>query len=314
MNEPSVGDGPPARKGVELLRGVAICGLVLTAGAGGGTPYALFRSALPLLAGLGFGGALAEAERTGRHLSARWVLHLALLWLAAMSSQMWGNREMMRTLAVAGGVMLVARRMPVGRLLGWAGATVAALAALAWSPAAWAEVVTSELGYALGVAWPREWTAVVVDVSLFVVGCASAKGEAIRVLGRWRGIALPLRAVGRMPLTTAAGQYAFAWALFTPGHAGGHPGPLGLAVMAGLLLAQAAFSAWWLLGRERGPVEQAAYAVRAAFTSAVRWAAGRARSLGRLALRGGRDAAKSGADQQVLQVVDTRGGAFRVPQ
>ena len=259
-----------AREGVYVLRGLLICGLVVTAGPGGGELHASFRTTLPLLAGLVFGTALADAEKTGRTVSFRWTLHLVAMWLATLSPAMWGDREVLRTCAVSGGLAILIGRGRRARLFTGAGVAIAvALAALASSTPSWVQGSMGELQYAVGVAWPRGWADVARDAALFLLGCWMARGRGIRAVGGWHGIADPLRALGRMPLTSVSVQFVFAAALIRVGDPGGHPTWVRPTLVAGLLIAQLAFAARWLRSRERGPFEHAVHVVQATYGSVL---------------------------------------------
>lgn len=257
--------GGSAREGVYVLRGLLLCGLVMTAGTGGSALHASFRGALPLLAGLVFGTALAEVESAGHTISFRWTLHLGAMWLATLSRDMWGNREVLRTCAVAGGLAILIRRGTGARLLAWV--AVAIVVALASSRVSWLQGSASELQYALGGAWPRGWGDVARDSALFLFGCRTAGGRGILVVARWGGIADPLRALGSMPLTTGAVQYVFAAALIGVGHSGAHPAWFRPALIDGLLIVQLVFAERWLRDRERGPCEHALYMVHTTYVS-----------------------------------------------
>lgn len=258
-----------AREGVYVLRGLLICVLVVTAGPGDGALNASFRTTLPLFAGLVFGTALAGAEKTGRAISLRWALHLVAMWLATLSPVMWGNREVLRSCAVSGGLAILIRRGGRTRSLAWAVAAITVvLAVLASSGPAWVQGIAGELQYALGGAWPRGWTDIVRDATLFLFGCWSAEGRGIRAVARWRGIADPFRALGRMPLTTAAVQYVFAVALIRMAQPGGDADWARPALLDGLLIAQLAFAVRWLRHRERGPCEHALHLVHTTRTAA----------------------------------------------
>src|SRR5688500_15000871 len=99
-----------ARDGLDLLRGFLIAGLVVTASTRQGVMQDAFRGTLPLLAGLAYGVALAEGRRTARAVSPRyWMLHLSAMWIATFSPALWGDREMLRTCAVAGAMVIAWR-------------------------------------------------------------------------------------------------------------------------------------------------------------------------------------------------------------
>lgn len=252
-----------ARGAVYVLRGLLICGLVVTAGTDGGVLHSAFRAALPILAGLVLGTALAEAENTGRTIPIRWTLHLVVIWLATLSPLMWGNREVLRTCAVSGAVAILFRRGRTVQAVVWAVATVAVLAALASSASPWLQRALGELQYALGGAWPRGWAHIAQDAVLFMIGCGAARGRGVRAAATWGGIAGPLRALGRMPLTTAAVQYVAAAAVLGFGHAGGQSTWAGPALIDCVLIAQLIFAARWLRDHQRGPCEHALHFVQA---------------------------------------------------
>jgi hypothetical protein len=259
-----------AQEGVYVLRGLLICGLVVTVGPGDGVLHASLRTTLPLFGGLAFGTALAQAEREGHTISFRWALHLVAMWLATLSPAMWGDREVLRTCAVSGGLAILIGRGGRVRLLAWAGVAIGcSMAALASSLPSWAQWGVGELQYALGVAWPRGQVDVVRDTALFLLGSWTARGQGIRAVGRWRGIAGPLRALGRMPLTTVAVQYAFAAALVRVGDQGGQATWVRPALVDGLLIAQLAFAVRWLRSRERGPCEHAVHTLQATYGSVL---------------------------------------------
>ncbi len=278
MIRPTVGMNVPrssgdARDGIYVLRGLLICGLVLTAGPGDGALNAAFRTTLPFFAGLVFGSAVAGAEKAGRGVSLRWALHLVVMWLATLSPVMWGNREVLRTCAVSGGLAILVRRGGgTRRLVGAVVAITVVLSGLAASGSPWAQAIEGELRYGVGGGWPRGWVDIVRDVTLFLFGCWSAEGRGIHAAARWRGVAIPFRALGRMPLTTAVVQYVFAVALIRMARPDGDATWLRPALVDGLLIAQLAFAVWWLRNRERGPCEHALHCVHMTH-SAIRVAA-----------------------------------------
>ncbi|HSH76834.1 MAG TPA: hypothetical protein VLA09_14190, partial [Longimicrobiales bacterium] len=125
--------GADPRDGVDLLRGLLICGLVLTAGTGEGWLHASIRGALPVVMGLAFGVAIAGAERGGRRVSPLWMLHLLATWLLTLWPGMWGNREVVRTCAIAGCAVILLRGVGVRARAGL-GVAVVAVAVAAWLP------------------------------------------------------------------------------------------------------------------------------------------------------------------------------------
>jgi hypothetical protein len=155
MDELVLPGRPAGREGVYVLRGLLICGLIITAGLGQGLWHAAFRGALPLLAGLVMGTALTEADSAGRTISLRWALHLMVMWAATLSPAMWGNREVLRTCSVAGALAVLIRGGRRTRVLAWTG--VAGIVVVALSRQSWLQGSAGELQYALGGAWPRGW-------------------------------------------------------------------------------------------------------------------------------------------------------------
>jgi hypothetical protein len=253
------GGGSSARDGVHVLRGLLISGLVLTAGTGNSALHESVRAIVPLGAGLVFGIAVATTRRASPGSSLRWIAHLTVLWLATFSPAMWGNREVLRTSAVAGGVAILVLRGGTSRVVAWtAVALAAAVAVISPLGPSWLEY-TSELQYALGGAWPRGWGSVARDGALFLLGVWTSGGRAILAVARWRGVATPFRALGRMPLTTLAVQYLAVSSLPGVGDSGARPDWVGPAAAVMLLLAQSGLAVLWLRILERGPCEQLLY-------------------------------------------------------
>jgi len=231
-----------ARDGLALLRGFLITGLVVTAGTGQGVMQDAFRGALPLLAGLGFGVALAEERTTGGAVSPRyWILHLCAMWLATFSPALWGDREMLRTCAVAGALMIAWRGGRPARTVALVTPMIVAAATLAAPSSYWLRLVSGEVFYGLGGAWPRGWADVARDASLFLAGCWAAGASVLLTVAGWGGATDPFRALGRMPLTALAMQYAL-----SPAAIGAHL----------LLVGQLALAVLWLRSHRRGPCEQ----------------------------------------------------------
>jgi len=242
-----------SRDGLGLLRGFLICGLVLTAGTGVGGAHAFVRGALPLLAGLALGVALLDAKRST--LSPRWAMHLLVTWLVTFSPVMWGNREVLRTTAVAAGLAVAWRAAGRARAFVLLLPLVVLLTTLAAPSSYWLRLASSELLYGLGGAWPRGGADVARDFALFFAGCWTAGSAQFRTLAGWRGAAHPFRALGRMPLTALTVQYAWGappWADV-------------------LLAAQLAFAVVWLRRHERGPCEQIVHGAGVASRSARAW-------------------------------------------
>lgn len=247
-------EGAP-RDGVYVLRGLLLCGLIVTAGSGQSSLHESIRTALPLLGGLGFGTALGEVQDTDWSFALRWTLHLAAMWLVTLSPAMWGHREVTRTCAVAGILVILfrsGRRAPRPWIAAGALITVATVVSL---QSAWSHLGLRDVEYGLGIAWPRGWAGVGRDATLFFFGCWAAGGKGIRRIAAWRGLAHGLRSLGRMPLTTAIGQSLLAWVLIWAGRPDRmvpwlHPG-----IVDGMLLTQIAFSWWWLSKRQAGPCE-----------------------------------------------------------
>jgi hypothetical protein len=246
-----------ARDGLDLLRGFLIAGLVITTGTGQGVMQDAFRGALPLLAGLAFGVALAEERRTGRVVSPRhWTLHLFALWLATFSPALWGDREMLRTCAVAGALVIAWRgggRARTGALVTWG---IVAGAALAAPSSYWLRVATGEVFYGLGGAWPRGWTDIALDASLFLAGSRAAGTSILFTVAGWGGVTDPFRALGRMPLTALAMQY-----ILSPAAIGAHV----------LLVGQLALAVLWLRKHRRGPCEQVVHGTYATIWRVGSW-------------------------------------------
>lgn len=259
-------EGAP-RDGVYVLRGLLVCGLVVTAGSGQSSLHEIIRAALPLLAGLGFGAALGETRSTGRGFALRWTLHLTAMWLVTLSPVMWGSREVARTCAVAG-ILVVSLRTDHSVRRAWiaAGVVIAVTTLMSLQPA-WLPLGPRDLGYALGVAWPRGWLAVGRDATLFLLGYWAAGGQGIRRIAGWHGITEGLRALGRMPLTTALGQSLLAWALFRAGRPDRGISWLHPALVDSVLMAQLVFSWWWLRTRQSGPCEYVLGRARASLGS-----------------------------------------------
>jgi uncharacterized membrane protein YeiB len=241
-----------ARDSLDVLRGFLICALVVTAGTGEGELHAAFRATLPSLAGLGLGVALAGATGVHRPVPPlRWVLHFGALWLATFSGLMWGNREVLRTSAVAGVLAIAWRARGRARACAIALPLVVA-AVVATAPSSyWLRVASGDLLYAVGGGWPRGWTDVSRDGALFLAGYAAAGGSALLAVAAWRSATEPFRALGRMPLTALATQYVLS--------------PVTRA--DALLVAQIVFAVLWLRTHGHGPCEQI---VRSARTTAWR--------------------------------------------
>jgi uncharacterized membrane protein YeiB len=120
----------------------------------------------------------------------------------------------------------------------------------------WLRLVSGEVFYGLGGAWPRGWADVALDASLFLVGCWAAGASVLLTVAGWGGAIDPFRALGRMPLTAVAMQYV-----------------LSPAVMAAhlLLAAQLALAVLWLRSHRRGPCEQIVHVTYSTIWRVASW-------------------------------------------
>jgi hypothetical protein len=283
MDQGSFSDRESGRQGVYLIRGLVLCGLVLTAGSAQSGLHAAFRATLPLMAGLVFGVALRDVARTSGKVALLWGLNLGGLWLLTLSPMVWGDPDVLRTCVVSGIMGLLVSLGGWTRRVAWAAvALVVALALLTASLPPWARAAVGELQYMLGGAWPRGWAEISRDAMLFLLGSWAAGRRGIAVAGTWRGIADPLRALGRMPLTAAAGQYALAILSLRSGIDGGEPVWFRTALIDAGLLAQLVFATWWLRERQRGPCEEVLNTLHEAHRTGLRFLVDRLRSTGTL--------------------------------
>jgi hypothetical protein len=260
-----------ARDGALVFRGLLVAGLLLTIQPGNAKLHDLVLTALPVVGGLVLGAALVRPAPGPRPTHPLVWFHMLFVWWLTLSPVMGAQRELVRTCTVSAALALwMYRRSPLpseraGRtpstIAVWVLALLALTLTLATLPQAVARGVMSELKYGLGGAWPRGWGHIARDATLFHLGCWMAQGPRILAVGRWRGIALPLRSLAAMPATTAALNYAVVVAL-VPVAPAERLAPWATPSLVGLLLvAQMAFAVRWLRTHDRGPVEACVRAV-----------------------------------------------------
>ena len=171
----------------DVLRGLVLCGLLMTAGSGAGILAASFRASTSLLSGLGYGTAFACAQERKRPFAARWALSAALVWFASFTPYvlMW-NRELVRTYALAIGILLLIRHARAERLMRWAALSVALgvlLLTLYWSvPSGALPTPFAGLEGEWRAFQPRRWDESALTVCLFLLGSYASRGGVSGVL------------------------------------------------------------------------------------------------------------------------------------
>ena len=169
----NTGDGHIGIARIQALNDTIICALALSSYLSAGSVMVFLRAAAAILAGRALAASVWNGSGIPWRRTAGTLLYILIVWSATFSPvPLLGSPDLVRSGAASAVLVLLASRLPGKTTLVLSGAM--ALCALLAAGAPPHPGLAGELEFAVGAAWPRDWSDVTVTAGLFLLGSAWA--------------------------------------------------------------------------------------------------------------------------------------------